>query len=150
MMNKLATLLLLALGFGLGFLLGNLPNDRAEVPVDVPSQRDYQQTYPDWSEPTPAPTATPTPTPVPTLAPAPAQDIQVHLTYYTCPPFCIGDTMANGQPLRNGAVACGSALEMGQRFSFNGREYVCEDTGASWNPVYWVDFWQPTDAIGRW
>ena len=71
----------------------------------------------------------------------------VSLTFYTCPPFCPGDTMANGQPLGPGDVACGYALEMGQRFTFNGDEYVCEDRGGG--PWAWVDFWKPTYEIGQ-
>jgi len=94
--------------------------------------------------PTPSPTPMATPTPVPTPEP---QTMDVALTFYTCPPFCPGDTMANGQPLETGDVACGYALNTGQRFTFNGDEYVCEDRGGG--PWAWVDFFQPTDAIGR-
>ncbi len=73
--------------------------------------------------------------------------VNVALTFYTCEPFCIGDLMANGQPLSAGDVACGYALETGQRFTFNGAEYVCEDRGRG--PYYWVDFWKPTYEIGQ-
>jgi len=101
--------------------------------------------------PTSTPIATPTPTiaptPVPTPTPAPTTSMVVHLTFYTCEPFCIGDLMANGQPLDEGDVACGYALDTGQRFLFNGVEYTCEDRGAG--PHYWVDFWKPTYEIGQ-
>jgi len=112
--------------------------------------------------PTPEPTAistatapTPTiavPTPVITPIPAPAEPVpvatvQVALTFYTCPPFCLGDLMANTQPLHAGAVACGYAFDTGQRFLFGGVEYVCEDRGAG--PYYWIDFWKETYAIGQ-
>lgn len=85
-------------------------------------------------------------TPPPTPTPEPVT-IQVSLTYYTCPPFCPGDTMANGQPLHTGAVACGYAFDTGQRFLLRGEEYVCEDRGAG--PYYWVDFWKPDDFTGK-
>ncbi|KKM93911.1 hypothetical protein LCGC14_1203750 [marine sediment metagenome] len=87
--------------------------------------------------------ATPVPPPTPTPEP---QTMDVVLTFYTCPPFCPGDTMANGQPLGEGDVACGYALDTGQRFTFNGDEYVCEDRGGG--PHYWVDFWKATRTIG--
>ena len=61
--------------------------------------------------------------------------------------FCPGDTMANGQALGPGDVACGYALETGQMFTFNGAEYVCEDRGGG--PYSWVDFWKPTYAVGQ-
>ena len=94
-----------------------------------------------WSEP-PAPEPTPTPAP-----PTPEPEVmQVALTFYTCEPFCLGDTMANGQPLEAGDVACGYALSTGQRFVFNGAEYMCEDRGGG--PYYWVDFWMPDHATG--
>ncbi len=96
---------------------------------------------------TPTPTIAPTPAPVATPTPAPTTSMVVHLTFYTCPPFCPGDTMSNGQPLHEGDVACGYALETGQRFTFNGAEYVCEDRGGG--PYYWVDFWKPTYEIGQ-
>ncbi len=108
------------------------------------------------ANPTPTPTPIPTPTPVPTAAPTPAPtpppesvtSMVVHLTFYTCPPFCVdGDRMANGQPLHEGAATCGYALEMGQRFLFNGTEYVCEDRGGG--PYSWVDFWKPTYVVGQ-
>ena len=73
--------------------------------------------------------------------------MDVHLTFYTCPPFCPGDIMANGQELGAGDVACGYALETGQMFTFNGDEYMCEDRGRG--PHYWVDFWKPTYEIGK-
>ncbi len=100
--------------------------------------------------PTPAPTPQPTPitTPVPTPASIAGQNIQIALSFYTCPPFCLGDTMANGNGVHEGAVACGYGLETGQRFSFRGVEYVCEDRGAPSNPVYWVDFWLPNHEVG--
>ncbi len=96
---------------------------------------------------TPTPTPAPVATPVPTPTPAPTTSMGVHLTFYTCEPFCIGDLMANGQPLYEGDVACGYALDTGQRFEFNGVEYTCEDRGAG--PHYWVDFWKPTYEIGQ-
>ncbi|KKM60696.1 hypothetical protein LCGC14_1539200 [marine sediment metagenome] len=83
------------------------------------------------------PISTPTPKP---------QTMTVALTFYTCPPFCPGDTMANDQPLGAGDVACGYSLNTGQRFEFEGEEYVCEDRGGG--PHYWVDFWKPTHEIG--
>ncbi len=73
--------------------------------------------------------------------------IQVALTFYTCEPFCLGDLMANGQPLEAGDVACGYALDTGQRFVFNGAEYTCEDRGGG--PYQWVDFWMPDHATGQ-
>jgi hypothetical protein len=82
----------------------------------------------------------PTPTPEPVT-------VQVALTYYTCPSFCPGDLMFNEQPLRAKAVACGYAFDIGQRFLFEGQEYVCEDRGQG--PYYWVDFWKPDDATGK-
>ncbi len=95
-----------------------------------------------WNE-TPTPVSTPTPAP-----PTPEPEVmQVALTFYTCPPFCPGDPMANGQPLEAGAVACGYALGTGQRFVFNGAEYTCEDRGGG--PYYWVDFWMPDHATGQ-
>ena len=94
--------------------------------------------------PTPSPTPMATPTPVPTPEP---QTMDVALTFYTCEPFCIGDLMANGKPLHLGAVACGYALDEGQRFLFQGEEFRCEDRGGG--PWAWVDFFQPTDAVGR-
>ncbi len=100
---------------------------------------------PETTVPNPTPTPTPVPTPTPTPTPVP-QTMNVALTFYTCPPFCPGDTMANGQPLGVGDVACGYALSTGQRFVFNGAEYMCEDRGGG--PYYWVDFWQPTYEIG--
>ena len=93
--------------------------------------------------PTPSPTPMATPTPVPTPEP---QTMDVALTFYTCPPFCPGDPMANTLPLHEGAVACGYALETGQRFQFEGVEYVCEDRGLG--PSLWVDFWQPDYDTG--
>ncbi len=70
----------------------------------------------------------------------------VSLTFYTCPPFCVGDTMANGQPLHAGAAACGYALALGQEFTFNGVDYVCEDRGLG--PWAWVDFWKTVYDTG--
>jgi len=83
--------------------------------------------------------------PMPTPTPKP-QTMTVTMTFYTCPPFCPGDIMANGQPLETGDVACGYALDTGQRFTFNDEEYVCEDRGGG--PHYWVDFWKSTYEIG--
>ncbi len=100
---------------------------------------------------TPSPTPSPTPVVTPVATPTPElpelQTMQVALTFYTCPPFCLGDLMANTLPLHAGAMACGYALDTGQRFQFDGAEYVCEDRGLG--PYQWLDFWQPTDAIGR-
>ena len=99
-----------------------------------------------WSEP---PITEPTPTPAPTPTPEPevkGTTMTVALTFYTCKPFCIGDLMANGQPLHAGAVACGYALNTGQRFEFDGQVYTCEDRGGG--PAYWVDFWMPDHATG--
>ena len=103
--------------------------------------------------PTPSPAAdvTPTPSPTPVVSPGATptpelQTMQVALTFYTCPPFCPGDLMANGQPLGEGDVACGYALDTGQRFEFEGVEYVCEDRGGG--PWAWVDFWQPDYDTG--
>ena len=96
---------------------------------------------------TPTPTIAPTPIPTPTPTPAPTTTMDVHLTFYTCPPFCPGDIMANGQTLGAGAAACGYALETGQMFTFNNAEYVCEDRGGG--PYQWVDFWKPTYEIGQ-
>ncbi len=107
--------------------------------------------------PTPTPTPTPVETPVATPSPTPVATpkatptpelptMQVALTFYTCPPFCLGDPMANTAPLHEGAVACGYALTMGQRFQFNGEWYVCEDRGGG--PWAWVDFWKPDYDTG--
>ena len=74
--------------------------------------------------------------------------VNVKLSFYTCPPFCLGDTMANGNGVHEGAVACGYGLDTGQRFSFREVEYVCEDRGAPSNPAYWVDFWLPNHEVG--
>ena len=106
---------------------------------------------------TPAPTPTPVETPVATPSPTPVatpkatptpelQTMQVALTFYTCPPFCLGDPMANTEPLHEGAAACGYALKMGQRFEFDGEEYRCEDRGGG--PWAWVDFWKPDYDTG--
>jgi len=54
--------------------------------------------------------------------------------------------MANTLPLHEGAVACGYALDTGQRFQFDGEEYICEDRGGG--PWAWVDFWQPDYDTG--
>jgi len=98
-----------------------------------------------WSvPPAPEPTPTPAPTPEPEVE---RTTMTVSLTFYTCPPFCPGDPMANGQPLEAGDVACGYALDTGQRFVFNSTEYTCEDRGGG--PYQWVDFWMPDHATGQ-
>jgi len=149
---------LVLLGFSIG--LASITVLTSHGPV-APAATPVQQDYPDRHEPreTPAPTSTPiatptptiaptpTPTPIPTPTPVPTTSMVVHLTFYTCPPFCPGDTMANGQPLDEGDVACGYALDTGQRFEFNGVEYTCEDRGGG--PHYWVDFWKPTYKTGQ-
>jgi hypothetical protein len=99
-----------------------------------------------WSE-LPASGPTPTPAPPPPEPEVSGPQMTVALSFYTCPPFCPGDPMANGSPLSAGDVACGGALQMGQRFLFNGQEYMCEDRGAG--PAYWVDFWMPDYATGQ-
>ena len=81
--------------------------------------------------------------PMPTPEP---QTMNVVLTYYTCPPFCLGDPMANTLPLHDKSVACGYALDTGQVFEFNGTEYTCEDRGGG--PYQWVDFWKATYLVG--
>ncbi len=109
--------------------------------IVVPKTDRVQET-----EPTPAPIASSTAaTPVPTPTPTP-RVMQVSLTFYTCPPFCLGDIMANGMPLHDRSVACGYAFDIGQTFEFDGAEYVCEDRGGG--PYYWVDLWKPTYEIG--
>ena len=93
---------------------------------------------------TPALTPTTTPTPTPEVKRTP---MTVSLTFYTCPPFCLGMPMYNGAPLHAGAVACGWALQEGQVFEFDGQTYTCEDRGGAVS-AYWVDFWMPNHTTG--
>jgi hypothetical protein len=105
-----------------------------------------------WSKP-PAPEPTPTPAPISTPTPTPEPEVNhtvmtVSLTFYICPPFCLGMPMYNGAPLHVRAVACGWALQDGQVFEFDGQTYTCEDRGSSVN-AYWIDFWMPDHATGQ-
>jgi hypothetical protein len=110
-------------------------------------------TFEDFPELLPPPTPvvgeawsmTPVPTPMPT--PTPRLMMEVALTYYACPPFCVGDPMFNGQELHPNAVACGWALNEGQRFIFRGEEFMCEDRG--YGPYAWVDFWKGDHYTGQ-
>lgn len=118
------------------------PGHAASVAAPPAYAAEPRRTLAPTPVPTSTPIATPTPTiaPIPTPTPEPTTPMVVSLTFYTCPPFCVGDTMANDQPLHAGAVACGYALDLGQRFTFNGVDYVCEDRGLG--PWAWVDFWK--------
>lgn len=72
------------------------------------------------------------------------------VTFYTCPPFCAGDTTASGEPLIEGTAACGYGLELGVRFLLHGEEYACLDRGHWTNPLFWVDIWRPDDMKSNW
>ncbi|KKK63943.1 hypothetical protein LCGC14_2989190 [marine sediment metagenome] len=136
-----ALILLVLVGIRVGVAL-------AASPAEGETWGEYQA--PRLTALAPAPTPSPSPTPMATPAPVPTpepQTMDVALTFYTCPPFCPGDPMANTLPLHEGAVACGYALVMGQRFQFEGVEYICEDRGLG--PYQWLDFWHPTDTLGR-
>lgn len=75
----------------------------------------------------------------PTILPETGEAIDVWLTIYSCPPYC--GLMANGEPVYDGAAACGYGLALGQRFRIENdptlRDYVCSDRGLG--PQYWVD-----------
>ncbi len=115
----------------------------AAVVTPTPSLTPTAAVRQEGEAPSLRPTPSPTPSPTPVVTPTPElQTMQVALTYYTCVPegFCPNSNpMANGQPVHDGAVACGSALGMGQWFLFEGRDHVCEDTGLG--GAHWVDFW---------
>ncbi|KKL58397.1 hypothetical protein LCGC14_2225810, partial [marine sediment metagenome] len=102
----------------------------AAVVTPTPSLTPTAAVRQEGEAPSLRPTPSPTPSPTPVVTPTPElQTMQVALTFYTCPPFCLGDPMANTEPLHEGAAACGYALKMGQRFEFDGEEYRCEDRG---------------------
>lgn len=75
--------------------------------------------------------------------------VSVSITFYTCPPYC--GAMANGQPVYEGAAACGYAFELGQRFRIlgdpTGRTYLYADRGLG--GYWWVDIFFAEETAGR-
>ncbi len=73
----------------------------------------------------------------------------VQITFYTCPPYC--GLMADGNPVYEGAAACGGAFRNGQLFTIEKdptlRTYVCADRGLG--PWRWVDIFWADAADGR-
>jgi len=65
----------------------------------------------------------PEPSPIPEPVPG---NIEVYVTFYSCPPYC-GDP-SGPLPLGEGQAACDWAY-MGRRFTLNGQEWICNDTG---------------------
>jgi len=144
----------------------NYGNIRTEAKTDT--ERDFSNSLRRWisfrEEPTPTATSSPTATPTketkkevvptPTATPAPVYQergniINVYLTYYTCPPFC--GTMANGQVVYEGAIACGGYFYLDQRVRIKNdptlRTYVCADTGRG--GYYWIDVFFADYAAGK-
>ena len=128
---------------------------------------------PDWPAPTPTPTPAPahgpepdaadagpspdpaassaTASPRPERAPDPGvaegrggETVDVWITFYTCPPYC--SHPAGLLPLGEGQAACDPAW-VGRRFTLNGREYVCNDTGSAvWGAHVDLFFWNAADG----
>ncbi len=78
------------------------------------------------------------------------QTVDVLITFFACEGDGYCGTMANGQPVHEGAAACGQAFPLGTRFRLvgdpTGRDYLCEDRG--FGPYYWIDVWFPTATEG--
>ena len=69
----------------------------------------------------------PTPAPIPdTIPPTESPKMPMYVTFYSCPPYC-GDP-SGPLPLGEGQAACDWAY-MGRRFTLNGHEWICNDTG---------------------
>lgn len=93
------------------------------------------------------------------LLPARPRLETVALTFYVCSGSPAGyqdgycGVMAGGATVYEGAAACGSGFDLGQRFSIVGdpteRVYKCEDRGRG--PLMWIDvFWWDYDAGRAW
>ena len=127
-------LVAISVWMGLVMVIGG--NDVLEMPV-VRKDQQYQPAHEmsllrTWGvredlDAPPPPLATPTP-----IVPEPSppvwldQGIDVYITIYSCPPYC-GDP-SGPLPLGEGQAACDWAY-MGRRFTLNGQEWICNDTG---------------------